>query len=189
MAPVLTSAWNPHIIVFAMMALIVAAADTIAGAASTLPVVAALASLVGQTHVALLPSALAIGAGVGVGAIAGSWRRKRAAAEISRSLLATVAVLVVLWALPLVEQLTGHPGNISQLWTFFVSEPHRGQRFATAFSAWSDMLTGLVRPDFAVARGLRFRQSPIRWVEAFAILQLLGLVDHRRRGGKSPSRV
>ena len=37
------------------------------------------------------------------------------------------------------------------------------------------MLTGLVRPDFAVASGLRFRQSPIRWVEAFAILQLLGL--------------
>jgi hypothetical protein len=174
-APLLTSAWNPHIIVFAMMALVVAAADTIAGSASTLPVVAALASLVGQTHVALLPSALAIGLVSAIGAIAGSWRRKRAAAEISRSLLATVAVLGVLWALPISEQLTGHPGNISQLWTFFVSEPHHGQRFATAFHAWSAMLTGLGRPDFAVASGLRFRQSPIRWVDAFAILQLLGL--------------
>jgi hypothetical protein len=37
------------------------------------------------------------------------------------------------------------------------------------------MLTGLGRPDFVVASGLRFRQSPIRWVDAFAILQLLGL--------------
>jgi hypothetical protein len=174
-APVLTSAWNPHIIVFAMMALIVAAGDTIAGAASTLPVVAALASLVGQSHVALVPSALAIGGVAVIGAIAGS-RRTEHATGIIRALLAALAVLVVLWALPIVEQLTGHPGNISQLWTFFVAEPHRGQRFPAAFYAWSDMLTALIRPDFAVASGLRFRQSPIRWVEAFAVFQLLGLV-------------
>jgi hypothetical protein len=84
-------------------------------------------------------------------------------------------MLALFWILPIAEQFTGHPGNISQLWTFFVTEPHHGQRFATAFYAWSDMLTGLTRPDFAVASGLRFRQSPIRWVEAFAILQLVGL--------------
>jgi hypothetical protein len=146
-----------------------------AGAASTLPVVAALASLVGETHVALLPSALAIGGVALIGATAGSWRTEHAAG-ILRSLLAAFAVLIALWALPLAEQVTGHPGNISQLWTFFVTEPHRGQRFAAAFSAWGDMLTGLLRPDFAVASGLRFRQSPARWVEAVAILQLLGLV-------------
>jgi hypothetical protein len=175
-APVLTSAWNPHLVVLAMMALIVAAADTASGAASTLPVVAALGTLVGQTHVALLPSALAIGAVAVVGAVAVRWGKERAAAEISRSLLASVAVVMVLWALPLVQQLTTNPGNISQLWTFFVSESHRGQRFATAFSAWSDMLTGLVRPDFTVARGLRFRPSPIRWLEVLAVLQMLGLV-------------
>jgi hypothetical protein len=174
-APVLTSAWNPHVIVFAMMALIVAAADTIAGAASTLPVVAALASLVGQTHVALLPSALAVGGVAVIGALAGSWRTEHASG-IVRALLATIAVLIVLWALPIAEQFTGRPGNISQLWTFFVTEPHRGQRLAAAFYAWSDMLTGLLRPDFTVASGLRFRQSPIRWVEAFAVLQLLGLM-------------
>jgi hypothetical protein len=110
------------------------------------------------------------------GAVAGSRRLEHATGEIKRSLMTTAAVLVVLWALPLVEQFTRHPGNISQLWTFFVSEPHRGQRFANAFYAWSDMLTGLARPDFAVARGLRFRQSPIRWVEAVAALQLIALV-------------
>jgi hypothetical protein len=175
-APVLTSAWNPHLVVFAMMALIVAAADVVSGAASTLPVVAALASLAGQTHVALLPPALAISAVAAVGSIVSRWGKQRAAAEISRSLLASLAVMLVLWAAPLVEQVTSKPGNISQLWSFFVSESHRGQRFASAFSAWSDMLTGLVRPDFAVAVGLRFRASPIRWVEALAVLQLVGLV-------------
>jgi hypothetical protein len=78
--------------------------------------------------------------------------------------------------LPLAEQFTRTPGNISQLWTFFVSESHPGQRFARAFSAWSDMLVGLVRPDFVVASGIRFRESPIRWVEALALLQMLGLM-------------
>jgi hypothetical protein len=105
---------------------------------------------------------------------AGSWRRGRRA-EIVRALLATLAVLALLWALPIAEQLTNSPGNMTELWRFFVSQSHPGQRWASAFSAWSDMLTGLVRPDFAVATGLRFRQSPIRWVEAFAVLQLTAL--------------
>jgi hypothetical protein len=57
------------------------------------------------------------------------------------------------------------------------------------------MLTGLVRPDFTVARGLRFRQSPIRWVEAVAALQLIGLVATAvvaakvRRGFGWPARL
>jgi hypothetical protein len=175
-APVLTSAWNPHLVIFATMALIVVAADTISGSASMLPVVAALASLVGQTHVALLPSTLAVGAASVIGVIASRWGKERAASQISRALLASVAVLLLLWALPLAEQLTRTPGNISQLWTFFVSESHQGQRFASAFSAWSDMLVGLLRPDFVVASGIRFRESPIRWVEALAVLQMLGLI-------------
>jgi hypothetical protein len=173
-APVLTSPWNPHLIVLAMMALIVAAADVLAGSYARLPVVALLASLVGQTHVGLVPSALAIGGVSVIVSTAGSWRQGRRN-EIVRALLATVAVLALLWALPIAQQLTDSPGNMTELWRFFVSQSHPGQRWASAFSAWSDMLTGLVRPDFAVATGLRFRQSPIRWVEAFAVLQLAAL--------------
>src|SRR5690242_5345124 len=173
-APVLTSPWNPHLIVLAMMALIVAAADVLAGSYSRLPVIALLASLVGQTHVALVPSALAIGGVSVIVSTADSWRKRRRT-EIVRALLATAAVLALLWALPIAQQLTASPGNMTELWRFFVSQSHAGQRWGSAFSAWSDMLTGLVRPDFAVATGLRFRQSPIRWVEAFAVLQLAAL--------------
>src|SRR5262245_7553232 len=76
-APVFTSPWNPHLIVLGMMALIVAAADVLAGSYSRLPVLALLASLVGQTHVALMPSALAIGAVSVIASVAGSWREGR----------------------------------------------------------------------------------------------------------------
>jgi len=173
-APVLTSPWNPHLVVLAMTAMIVAAADVLAGSYSRLPVVALLASLVGQTHVALMPSALAIGSVSVIVSTAGSWRKGRRT-EIVRALLATLAVLALLWALPIAEQLTDSPGNMTELWRFFVSQSHSGQRWTSAFSVWSDMLTGLVRPDFVVATGLRFRQSPIRWVEAFAVLQMAAL--------------
>src|SRR5215831_19688847 len=174
-APVFTSAWNPHLIVLATMALIIAAADVTAGLFSRLPVVALLASVVGQTHVALLPSALAVGGVSVVVAIAGSLRKANGRAAIVRALLATAAVLALLWALPIAEQLTHSPGNMTQLWTFFVKQSHPGQRFAVAFSAWSEMLTGPLRPAFAVATGLSLRQTPIRWAEAFAVLQLAGL--------------
>jgi hypothetical protein len=53
--------WNPHIAVIPMMTLIVVAADAASGDSWMLPIVALLASFAGQTHVALLPSALVVG--------------------------------------------------------------------------------------------------------------------------------
>ena len=173
-APVLTSAWNPHVPVFPLIALIIVAADAMTGTAMSLPVVAILASLVAQTHIALLPSALAIGIVSFAAVLAGSGTQPPSALR-KRSLILTVIALLLLWALPVAEEIAGRPGNITQIWTFFVSTPHRGQRFANALYAWEDMLTGLVRPGFDVARGLRFRQRSIPWVESLAILQMVGV--------------
>ena len=182
----LTSPWNPHIPVLPMMALIVTAADAISGTPMMLPVVATFASLVGQTHVGLLPSALAIGSIALVGALVArpASRAVSDTAVDSRvsygrfgsMALITGVVLIVLWIPPIVEQLTSRPGNITQLWTFFVSDPHRGQTFATAASAWSDMLSGLVRPDFYVAHGWPFRESRVKWSEALGVVQFVGLL-------------
>ena len=171
-APILTSAWNPHIPVFPLIALIVVAADVVSGAVMSLPAVAVLASLIAQTHIALLPSVLVVGAFSVIGVVAA----RSQTAEKKRALIVTAAVLLVLWALPLVEQVTAHPGNITQIWTFFVSEPHPGQRFANALYAWEDMLTGLVRPTFAVAQGLRVRQRSLPWVEGFTMLEMMGVL-------------
>jgi hypothetical protein len=182
----LTSPWNPHIPVLAMMALIVTAADAVSGTPMMLPGVAMFASLVGQTHVGLLPSALAIGS-IALAGAAVARPASRAVSDTAMGsrvrhgrfgspVLITGVVLIVLWIPPIVEQLTSHPGNITQLWTFFVSDPHRGQTFATAVSAWSDMVSGLVRPDFYVAHGWPLRESRVKWSEALAVVQLIGLL-------------
>src|SRR5438876_11278106 len=142
-AQVLTSPWNPHISVLPMMALIVTAADAVAGRWKMLPFVAALASLVGQTHVGLIASAAAIGGVAMVNGAVAERPSESSAGLTGRTTLLTVLVLVVVWILPLVDQFTGHPGNITRLWTFFVIESHPGQTFSAAFSSWGDMLSGL----------------------------------------------
>ncbi|MGE0451024.1 MAG: hypothetical protein AB7Q29_15735 [Vicinamibacterales bacterium] len=168
-ADALVSPWNPHVPSIPLAALIVVAADAIAGAAWMLPVVAALASLAGQAHIALFPCVVSIGGIAVARAIAGTTgeqgRRWRGALAV------TGLVLAVLWAVPLYEQVSGLPrGNLTELWRFFAEEPRSGQPFSTALSAWSDMLVGPLRPDFYVAHGWPFEESRVRWAEALSVL-------------------
>ena len=88
----------------------------------------------------------------------------------------TVLVLLLCWTLPLIEQVTSRAGNLTLIFNFFVLESRPGQTFSSALSAWGDMLSGVVRPDLYVAHGWRFEESPVTWAEAFALLQLAGLV-------------
>lgn len=164
----MVSPWNPHMTVLPLTAVVVGAADVLAGAAFSLPAVALFASLAGQSHVAVVPCVLVAAAAATIRAIAGCvsssvsrWRRSAAL---------TGTVLLVGWALPLYEQLIGTPhGNLTELWRFFIGQTRAGQPISVAVSAWSDMLTGAIRPDFLVARGAPFVESPVLWAEWLAI--------------------
>jgi hypothetical protein len=101
------------------------------------------------------------------GGRASSWRTALAVAAL---------VLAVVWALPLHEQLTATPrGNMSELWDFFVRQQRGRQPLSSAVSAWSDMLVGVLRPDFHVAHGLPFVESRAGWAEWPSILQLMAV--------------
>ena len=58
--PLLVSAWNPHLVLLPLAALIVSASITAAGRLSLLPVTIAMASFVSQTHIGLLPCAAVV---------------------------------------------------------------------------------------------------------------------------------
>lgn len=170
------SPWNPHVPLLPMAALVLAAANVTAGRAWLLPAVALLASLAGQAHVAMLPCALALAAVPFVRAVAGAVVRGHDRLLWRSSLLATLVALLAAWALPLYEQVTGAPrGNISELWLFFVKQTRPGQTLPAAVSAWADMLSGVLRPDFYVAHGWPFVESPVLWAE-WATLGALALV-------------
>ena len=173
-APILASPWNPHVIVLPTMALIVVAAAILSGWAELLPLVAGTATLVGQTHVGGLPSVLV------VSAIASSVVLMAAVSEtdpfkrrrLVRILAVTLGVLVVLWSVPLWEQLSRTPGNLTKIWRFFVGRDAASQPFKSAYAAWTDMLAGIVRPDLRLAEGALFRRSRIPWAEGWAGAQV-----------------
>ncbi len=172
----LISPWNPHLPVFAIIALLVVAADAVSGTPAALPLTLVLASLAGQTHVALLPLAIAVGGASTLAVAIRMWRGVDRPSRPARVALASAAALIVIWLPTLVEQIIDRPGNLGLIWTFFASQSHHGQTFGLALSAWADMLAGPLRPDFYVAHGWRFVESPVRWAEALACAQLLGLV-------------
>jgi hypothetical protein len=118
------SPWNPYVALLPLAALVVVCADI----ASTthlgaLPLIVLLASFITQTHAGYIPCA---GALVLASLVLHVWLRRygdvprvRGRASDGLYLLASVAVLAVVWAPPVVENLRGDPGNLKFLWHFF----------------------------------------------------------------------
>jgi len=183
LAPLLVSPWNPLVVVLPLAAFTIVAAAVASGDHRLAPVGVALASFVMQTHLGVVPTALAVSA---VLALA-TWQAAREAIPRSRrSVITAAAVAAVLWAVPLGEQVSSSPGNMTAMWRFF-SSPDRGhQTMAATYAAWSDMVTGIARPDFHIAGGSPFRRSrwrPARTVAGceVAALTAIALIARRRQ--------
>jgi hypothetical protein len=146
--------WNPYITVLPFVLLVFLAWSMSSGDAWALPIGAAVATFLVQTHVSYgLVSATVLGAGV-VGACVTLWRRRAGpnAADRRRAwlgmLVVTAVALGVLWAPVVIQQLTRDPGNLGALLRFF-RDHHREQSYADAWhvvasqlSAWPDWLRG-----------------------------------------------
>jgi hypothetical protein len=171
-APLLASPWNPHVIVFPFMALIVVAAAIASGWIELLPLAMLMGTIAVQTHLGVLPGAVAVSAIVLGSALffAGS------GVPIGRTvgiLSVTLCLVVVLWAVPVWEEMTRAPGNLTKLWRFFFTGPRGAQPFRSAYVAWTDMLAGIGRPDLRLADGSPFRRSHVRWSEGFAAAEVV----------------
>jgi hypothetical protein len=175
LAPILTSPWNPHVIVLPMMTLIVVSAAILAGWHGLLPLAGAIASFVAQTHLGVLPSVLVVST-MALGAVvlaAVSEPDPAGRRRLIRVIAVTFGVLIVLWGAPIWEQLSRTPGNVTRLWRFFAAGHGASQPFATAYAAWTDMLAGMARPDLRLAEGAPFRRSRIPWAEGWAGAQVV----------------
>ena len=176
-AEMLASQWNPHVLVLPTMAIIVVSAAVASGSLSLLPVLAALVSFVVQTHLGLGPTVVAT-AGVAIALAFVGWYRARDSQPRPRVwpvLNATLWLLVLLWLLPIVEELSEPEGNLSRLWTFFAVNESEGQRFRIAFRVWADVMSDLVRSDVRVGWGTRVRAASGPWTQACAIGQTVAV--------------
>jgi hypothetical protein len=179
---VMASAWNPHIGILPLLALIIMCAALAAGDVRLLPASALFASFIGQAHIGLVPvtAAVVVAALVFLAACREPGRRPGSTDPGRRRSLAvwanlTAWLLVPVWVLPVAEELTQTPGNMTLVWRFFSGVGRTGQPVEAAFRAAADMLLGVFRPDFHPAWGWLVRPSPSVWPVALAVLETVAL--------------
>lgn len=179
------SYWNPHLILLPLLLYFWLAVTVAAGDTRRMPMLAAVGTFVVQTHLGTAP----VVATLGVLAFSFAWVESRRepggplAWRWAFNLSAWVAIL--LWALPLAEELTARPGNMSRLAAWFWE--HRGDRqpFAGALSVWGQALNSpMWTPWFARPVGWAvpavFR--PAAAVLGVAHVSALAVVAWRDRG-------
>jgi len=164
----LADPWNPTMTVLPTAAIVVAGAAYAAGRRWALPALAVFSTMAVQTHIGSLPVAAAVtGAAVIVGTIAIVRSRRREGGDdgdgddggdrgwpaLVRPGMVAVALLAVLWAPPVWQQLTDEPGNLGELVAFArrddTAPPHDLQQ---SFEAATELVDGVHRPVGRVVR-------------------------------------
>jgi hypothetical protein len=115
----LYNVWNPAVTLLPLGLFLIACAGLACGRTVVLPIMAAVGSFLVQTHLGYLPC-------VATGALTSGvlWLRLRrlhdgAATSARVPIGLAVGTLAALWTLPLLEQLTRDPGNMSLVLRFF----------------------------------------------------------------------
>jgi hypothetical protein len=173
----LASQWNPHVLVLPTMAIVVVAAAVAVGTIRLIAVLAALSSFVVQTHLGLGPAIAAMG-GAAAAAVAIRMYLLRGSdppARLWPVLNGTLWLLLLLWLLPLAQELSAPDGNLSRLWSFFGAETRPAQPWRVSFRTWSDMMSAMLRSDVDVGWGNRHPPNPGPWSQFWALAESLAV--------------
>jgi hypothetical protein len=136
---ILADPWNPYLPVLPFALLIVLAWTTVAGRHRWLPALPVLASVCIQMHVSYVAPCLAV---LATTAILLALRRTRPRVGWRAWLGGSIALLLV-WMLPIYQQLSGRHGNLADLWDYFTS----GHTTHPWWFAWRLLSTELGRPS------------------------------------------
>jgi hypothetical protein len=172
MPPLLVSAWNPHLVMLPLAALIVAASITAAGRLSLLPMTIVMASFLSQTHIGLVPCAAAVTAL----ALAAGLRRP----ERDRWFWLGISSLigVILWLPPIVEQVTSADGNLSKIVRFFLTPDPADPSapFMQALRVWAAALVAPLGPGLHFPVGGLLAREASTPIVALALLEVVLLI-------------
>jgi hypothetical protein len=143
-------AWNPIVPLLPMAFATALSARIAAGRLAFLPLFCAIASFAVQTHVGFAPVVLSLSATM---IIMLAWRLSRrrfapAKGEIARSILIAGAVAALLWAVPVVHELTTSDRNLSALVRFFSTTPPPARGWGTTFGIAANQMIGPLAPGW-----------------------------------------
>jgi hypothetical protein len=175
------SPWTAHVPVFSTFTFLALAAAAASGRRWMLPPLLVVGSVLAQCHVGFVPLVGVVSL-VALGGLVVT--RREDAAPLSPVLHLSAWLLAALWLLPVVEQLSQRPGNLTYLWTFFVTAAGSTPSYATSFAAWSYALVGVLRPDLYLPYGGHFEFTHLAWAIPLAIAEVLavavvGTLAHR----------
>jgi len=188
----LASPWNPMVVIVPLLLLLVLSASALAGSGQAVLGAALVGTLVLQANISSGPLALLLVGLAIVGWVVARVRRRGEATPGSwaaRALaIAGGVLLVLLWVPPVVEQLTGHPGNMTLLLRYF-SHHGGGQPLAAAWWSLVDVAAMVVVGPSQVMAQLLGNRPPhallgvgvlVAAVAAGSAAVVVGL--HQRRG-------
>jgi hypothetical protein len=134
----LVDPWNPWAAVLPFVVCVLAGVAVALGDMVALPILVASGSFALQAHVGYAPVVLIVVIASGLARAAHLVQRRRRAVRAGplsrgakRLLILSLALLVVLWLPPVIQQFTGHPGNFTELARYF-SDPHEAAAGWTA---------------------------------------------------------
>jgi hypothetical protein len=180
--------WNPSAAFFPFVLFLTAVWSVVDEDLAMLPVAVAAGSWSAQSHFGYAPIVgVLLAAAVGVAAVAS----RRGAARAGRWLLIALVTGAVLWAPPVVEQLTGDDGNLGRLVDFVVDPGAEPKGWAAAFGVFGVELHPVgawITGDDALPTGLS-RTGAV--APGMLTLGLLGLAGWscRRRGDRAGLRL
>jgi hypothetical protein len=143
----ITDPWNPYVAVLPFLAYLVCVWGAVNGDRVLLVAAVVAGSWCVQAHLGYLPITLAA-AGLG-GGLRLAWRRSRAPAALPRPwVAAALAVGVLLWLPPLIDQVTDAHGNLGDLVAFARdgTNPAELEARPVGWSAALDAMSGMVTP-------------------------------------------
>jgi hypothetical protein len=152
---VLRDVWPPDVLIETMLLFLFLSAAGAAGSTPALVGALGVGSYAVQLHLGTGPTVAAVvAAAVGVrlanqyldGQRASPSRARISSGHWHRSLVwAGLLVLVLMWVPPVVDELTGHPGNMTALWLFFTAE-YPKHPYLQAVSVFGRLVTPLEWP-------------------------------------------
>ena len=153
----LFSAWNPNVAVLPFGLALVGFAAVAAGHVRALPLAVLAASFAAQTHLGVLPAAAAVALAAGllhvppVRRVAGL---PPVGTPAHRSVLLAVAVAALVWAPPILEQLSPEGGNLSHILGFSSLPDERHSAGEALVASGAAIVGWLVGARAGVAAGL-----------------------------------
>jgi len=168
----LRSIWNPYVTVLPLVLLLYCCAAVAVRKNWALPAAAFVASFVVQTHVMYLPVALVATATAVIMRFLGrSIERSGGKRSAAPWWIAAGIILAVMWAPPVIEEISNSPGNISSLVSFFLERGGEGRGLITPLLAVAGAAAG---PALRILEALGLGRFPAALqVAAVALLTLL----------------